>query len=90
MNFVKRERTSRDKRKPFLESTSFEPSLLFGDALEQSASMNILETRRSEMAEDLYPWDSAYLNVGHTSRQDPREDRLTLPDYVIRTKCPRH
>lgn len=56
-----------DKRKRSPESTlavfSFESSFsssLFGNALEQPASMNILETKRSEMA-DLYPRDSAYL-----------------------------
>jgi len=43
--------------------------------------MNILETNRSEMA-DPHPRDSAYLNVGHTSRQDPRGNRPSSQDRL--------
>lgn len=43
--------------------------------------MNILGANRSEMA-DLHPRDSAYPNVGHTSRQDPWGNRPSSQDRL--------
>lgn len=43
--------------------------------------MNILGTNRSEMV-DPHPRDSAYTNVGHTSRQDPRGNRPASQDRL--------